>query len=160
MSATTRWPYNDRVKPSDIRIELLRQHEDLRARMRVLRAVTERCLAGEDGHAELRRLLTALTDAVRAHNAREEQLMSKVFPDLDAWGPVRHDVMNEEHIQEHEKLVNALVDMYAESDPKASARVVLTLFDEMTQHMEREEKAFLGENVLDDDEKPPDAFGG
>ena len=51
MSGTTQWPYNDRVKPSDIRIELLRQHEELRARMRVLRGVTERCLAGEDAHA-------------------------------------------------------------------------------------------------------------
>ncbi len=160
MSATTRSPYNEQVNPSDIRIELLRQHEDLRARMRVLRAVTERCLAGEGAHAELRRLLTGLTDAVRAHNAREEQLMSTVLPALDGWGPVRQEVMSEQHIEEHEKLVNALVDTYAESDPKAVARVVVGLFDEMTLHMEREESVFLGENVLNDDEKPPDAFGG
>ncbi len=86
--------------------------------------------------------------------------MAQVFPELDAWGPTRHEVMNEEHILEHEKLVNALVDTYAESDARAVAHVVAGLFDELTRHMEREEKVFLGENVLGDDEKPPDAFGG
>ncbi len=148
------------MNPSDIRTELLRQHEDLRARIRVLRAVTERCLAGENAHEELRRLLTGLTDAVRAHNAREEQLMAKVFPELDAWGPVRREVMNEEHILEHDVLVGALIDAYAASDAKAAARNVVGLFDEILAHMAREEKVFLAPEVLADDEAPPDAFGG
>ena len=148
------------MNPSDIRAELLRQHDDLRARIRILRAVTERCLAGENAHDELRRLLTGLTDAVRAHNAREELLMSKVFPELDAWGPVRREVMNEEHILEHEKLVGALVDTYAETEGRAAARGVVGLFDEMLGHMEREEKVFLTPEVLTDEEVPPDAFGG
>jgi hemerythrin len=153
-------PKRQSVKPSVIRSELLRQHDDLRARMRVTRAVAERCLAGEDERDELRRLLTGLTDAVRAHNAREELLMGKVFPELDAWGPVRHEVMNEEHILEHEKLVNALIETNGHSDPKSAAKVALELFDQMTAHMEREEKVFLGADVLADDEPPPDAFGG
>ncbi len=148
------------MKPSDIRSELLRQHEDLRARMRVTRAVAERCLAGEDVREELRRLLTSLTDAVRAHNSREEVLMSNVFPELDAWGPVRREVMNEEHILEHEKLVNALVETHADSDPRPAVKVALELFDQMTEHMAREEKVFLGTDVLNDEESPPDAFGG
>ena len=145
---------------SDIRNELLKQHENLRARIRVLRAVAERCRAGEDVHGELKRLLTALTDAVRSHNAYEEQLMSKVFPWLDGWGPIRHEVMNEEHILEHESLVNALVEMNGEFDAKDAARRALVLFEQMQRHMDREEKVFLGADVLADDELPPDAFGG
>ena len=148
------------MKPSDIRSELLRQHDDLRARMRVTRAVAERALAGEDVREELRRLLTALTDAMRAHNSREEALMSKVFPELDAWGPVRREVMVEEHILEHEKLVNALVETHPDSDPRPAAKVALELFEQMTAHMAREEKVFLGTDVLNDEEPPPDAFGG
>ncbi len=131
--------------------------------------MTERCLhqrdsarAGDadDARDELKRLLTGLTDAVRAHNAYEEKLMAGVFPWLDAWGPIRHEVMNEEHILEHEKLVNALVETNGHSDAEQTARVVLDLFDQMARHMEREEKVFLSADVLADDELPPDAFGG
>ncbi len=128
--------------------------------MRVTRAVAERCAQGEDAREELRRLLTNLTDAVRTHNAREELLMSKVFPDLDAWGPVRHEVMNEEHILEHETLVSALIGINASSDPKAAASTALEVFEALTSHMEREEKVFLSAEVLSDEEAPPDAFGG
>jgi len=148
------------MKPSTIRAELLRQHDDLRARIRVIRAVAERSLHGEDGREELRRQLTLLTDAVRKHNAREELLMSKVFPDLDAWGPVRHAVMDEEHIIEHEKLVAALIETSANPDPKAVAKTALELFDAMGVHMDREERVFLSDEVLSDEEPPPDAFGG
>lgn len=148
------------MKRSDIRNELLKQHEGLRARIRVLRGVAERCLAGEDAHAELRRLLTALTDAVRTHNSYEEHLMSSVFPWLDAWGPIRREIMNEEHILEHEGLVNALVEANATTDAKHAARVVISLFDQMTRHIDREEKVFLAADVLADEEAPPDAFGG
>jgi hemerythrin len=148
------------MKRSDIRNELLKQHEGLRARIRLLRGVTERCLAGEDALAELRRLLTGLTDAVRAHNAYEEHLMSQVFPWLDGWGPIRHEVMNEEHILEHESLVNALVEMNGEFDAKDAGRRALALFEKMQRHIDREEKVFLGADVLADDDLPPDAFGG
>ncbi len=148
------------MKRSDIRNELLKQHEGLRARIRLLRATTERCLAGEDALVELRRSLTGLTDAVRAHNAYEEQLMSQVFPWLDGWGPIRREVMNEEHILEHESLVNALVEMNGAFDAKDAGRRALALFDQMQRHMDREEKVFLGADVLADDEVTPDAFGG
>lgn len=148
------------MKPSDIRTELLLQHETLRDRIRVARAVAERCVAGEEARDELLALLTRLTDAVRAHNAREEELMSRVFPELDGWGPIRHEVMNEEHILEHEKLVNALIATNGHSSGATVARVALSLFDEMAAHMAREEKVFLGADVLSDDEPPPDAFGG
>lgn len=148
------------MKRSDIRNELLKQHQSLLARIRVLRGVAERCLAGEDAHAELRRLLTALTDAVRAHNAYEEELMSGVFPWLDAWGPIRREIMNEEHILEHEGLVNTLVETNATGDAKQAARLVNSLFDQMVRHIEREEKVFLAADVLADEEAPPDAFGG
>jgi hemerythrin len=148
------------MKPSDIRTELLLQHETIRERITATRAVAERCLAGEDARAELLQLLTRLTDAVRAHNAREEELMSRVFPELDAWGPVRHEVMNEEHILEHEKLVNALIATNGHSDGASVARVAIALFEDMAAHMAREEKVFLGADVLSDEEPPPDAFGG
>lgn len=148
------------MKPSDIRAELLAQHDDLRERIRVTRGVAERCLTGEDAREELGLLLTRLTDAVRAHNSREEQLMSNVFPDLDAWGPTRHQIMSEEHVVEHDKLVTALIDTNRHTDPRSAARVALELFDHMTVHIEHEEKVFLGTDVLADDEPPPDAFGG
>ncbi len=148
------------MKPSEIRAELLAQHADLRAQMTATRDAAERCLRGDDAADELRSCIAGLTQASRAHNAREEELMSTVFPELDAWGVQRQEVMNEEHVAEHVELVAALVAAYAKGDPKALAQTAIDVVTELAEHMDREEKVFLGRDVLSDSGFPPDGFGG
>jgi DUF438 domain-containing protein len=139
------------MKPSEIRKELLGQHAELRRKMEsARRSATAR---------ELHRALVEISELLRSHNLREEELMTDVFPTLDAWGMIRAEVMVGEHIDEHRELWETLLATTATSDAAAARRKANELFDRVLEHMEREEKVFLTEEVLSDDEQI-DAFSG
>lgn len=148
------------MKPSEIRKELLGQHQDLRVRIAQARDVVARCQRKEAGSDDLHRALVHVADAVRMHNQREEELMRDVLPTLDAWGPVRKEVMLEEHVVEHAEIYDALMHATQGSDLEKAAASALALFDHMGEHMAREEKVFLSADLLDDLGAPPDTFGG
>ena len=148
------------MKPSEIRNELLEQHQGLRLRIEQAREVVTRCQRGEDARDDLHRALVHVADAVRMHNQREEELMHDVLPPLDVWGHVRKEVMLEEHVVEHSEIFNALMQASSGKDLEKAAATALTLFEQMLQHMEREEKVFLGADLLSDFGAPPDTFGG
>jgi DUF438 domain-containing protein len=140
------------MKPSEIRKELLGQHNAIRGKMAEARhAASAR---------ELHRLLVEVGELFRAHNAREEELMTDVFPTLDAWGMVRAEVMVGEHIDEHREIFETLLVANATSDAVVAKKKAIELFDRILDHMHREEKVFLCEEVLTDDGFVPDAFGG
>ncbi len=140
------------MKPSEIRKELLGQHAELRRKMaEARRAASDR---------ELHRALLEIGELLRGHNAREEELMTDVFPWLDGWGMIRAEVMVGEHIEEHRELWETLLAAGATNDAAVARRKANELFDKVLEHMAREEKVFLSEEVLSDDELVPDAFGG
>lgn len=143
------------MKPSEIRAELLGQHAELRANIKAIRASLA---AGRTDDEEARNRLVRLVDAVRMHNRREEELMRDVFPTLDAWGPIRSQVMQEEHVLEHQELFASLLGV-STSDSK-TAPAAIAVLDKLVAHMDREEKVFLGEDVLSDENINPDYFGG
>jgi DUF438 domain-containing protein len=139
------------MKPSEIRKELLGHHAELRRKMETARRSASA--------RELHRALVEISELLRSHNLREEELMTEVFPTLDAWGMIRAEVMVGEHIDEHRELWETLLATTATSDAAAARRKANELFDKVLEHMAREEKVFLTEEVLSDDEQI-DAFGG
>lgn len=146
------------MKPSEIRVELLGQHADIRSRIGEMRLLIQQCRAGESTRDELQAALTRLVGLFRKHNLREEQLLRDVLPGVDAWGPARAEIMLEQHTKEHDALYAALVDAGAQ----AGARDVdiTRLLDRIVEHMDHEEKIFLAEDVLRDDDIVRDYFGG
>ena len=147
------------MKPSEIRSELMEQHARLRALLVHAREVAERT-AKMRTTAELRDTLAEVADYVRMHNLCEESLLRDLLPTLDGWGRVRAEVMNDEHVDEHRQLYEALLVASTTSDPVLAAGKANELFDRMFVHMEREERVLLAEDVLSDEELPPDEFGG
>jgi len=148
------------MQRQEIRSELIAQHRHLRSEMSALRSAAQRCLRGDDAWDELRHGLIELTRMLRVHNAREEALMADVFPDLDAWGPIRQQVMDEEHVAEHAKTEAALTFAIAEHDVTKAVSATVHALDELASHMDREEKVFLSTDVLTDEPIQPDSFGG
>ena len=142
------------------RIELLAQHQDLRAKMDATQAAAARCTRGEPAHGELNTCIARLADGLHRHNAREDELLRGIMPTIDAWGPARAEIMNEAHVREHLEVYRALVDAGAASDPVAAATTALRLIEQIAAHMDHEEKSFLGPDVLRDDAGPADPFGG
>ena len=145
------------MRPSEIRDELLAQHEELRAKISDVRRLIDH--QGRGGDGDLQGSILRLAGVVSIHNAREEELMRDVFPTLDAWGPARAEVMREEHVLEHQELFDSLMASRDALDG-GSLEGVRELLDNMLAHMEREEKVFLCKEVLCDDGVEPDYFGG
>lgn len=147
------------MKPSEIRQELIGQHSGIRARVAGVRAVAQSVAWGGPPRM-LRDALAELADAVRMHNLREESLMAEVFPMLDGWARIREEVMREEHATEHEQLYDALLRAGASPDPRISAATANLACDHLLLHMIREERVFLAEDILTDEDQPVDSFGG
>jgi DNA repair exonuclease SbcCD ATPase subunit len=149
-----------RMTPSEIRKELLEQHAQLRAEIDATRAAAKQWQQQEAAREALRSAMAVLADGVRQHNRREEELLQEIIPTADAWGPARAEVMREEHVEEHKAMYEALIDAGAAPSASVGVPPVLKLLDKMEEHMKREEKAFLGADVLRDDAVTPDFFGG
>jgi hypothetical protein len=147
------------MRPSEIRAELLGQHATLREMIEETRSVAERARRGAPVRVDLRVRMTLLADAVRRHNLHEEAVLEDIMPTIDAWGPERSSILVREHAQEHEELYAALIGIPFTVDEFAGAGVD-SLLNLLLKHMEREEKAFLGEEVLRDDAVVTDQSSG
>jgi hypothetical protein len=149
------------MKLSEIRADLLDEHARLRYLIGEVLIVANGWRAGDPGRDDVLVAIGELSSAVKTHNAFEERLLRWVIPTLDAWGPVRADVMLEEHVKEHEDMLRALATAGTELHPEVAVPALGELANRMLSHMEREEEAFLREDFLRDEEGPfQDSFGG
>ena len=135
---------------TELREVLLEQHAELRRLAGTAAALAERARAGGEALIELRALLGRLGEAVEAHNAFEERQLAAILPTIDAWGPVRRDLMGSLHVEEHASILRAVADARG-ADGAPAVAATLAVIAEMTAHMEREENAFLRPDVLRDD---------
>lgn len=137
---------------NQIRIELLRQHTDLRREISELRALAKLWSSGGSTRNEVHRALLRFVRSLGDHNHREEELLDGILSTVDDLGPSRATIMSERHVEEHHELHGALI--VAGESPSADAAVPLLefLFTRVLDHMAHEEDAFLGGDVLGGDE--------
>ncbi len=147
------------MTPSEIRTELLTQHAELRAMIRRAASIVAALRRGEPARTELAAALGALAVATHGHNDHEEALLGGIIPTVDAWGPARASVMDAEHRLEHRELQAAFLTNLT-GDDESVCRAVDELLGRLVEHMEREEDAFLSEEVLRDDGVITSYFGG
>jgi hypothetical protein len=140
--------------PGAVRAQLLEQHRQIRELMVTTKEVAVRARSGETDREELRATVASLADCVRAHNRREEELLLDFILTVDAWGPVRAAIMTAEHVKEHNRFDAALLGLRSASAENAGVGVI-ALIALLRDHMEREEAAFLGDDVLRDDAVVP-----
>jgi len=148
------------MKTSEIRDELLAQHASLRGRLEAARLTVARWRTGAAPQIRVRDELSAIADALRSHNLLEERSLRDIVRRVDAWGPARKDILEEEHIREHRELHDALVRIARATDAQRGADAFDGLRAHLLAHMAREEKAFLNESVLRDDDVAIDATDG
>ena len=147
------------MKPSEARSELLEQHARIRTIMDVTLTIAKGAGVGASDRSDLHACVVRLADALRTHNEREEELLRDFISAVDAWGPARAAIMTEEHEREHDRLDAALLGVPRTPIEFAVAGIV-ALVALIRQHMDREEAAFLGEDVLRDDVVVTNQSGG
>jgi hypothetical protein len=148
------------MTPSQIRDELLSQHEGLRRRLEAASGVVAAWAKGGAAQAAVRSELAGLSDALRTHNLVEERTLRELIRNVDAWGPVRVEIMDESHVEEHRDLFDALHVISLAQDGGEALRELEGFRARLLAHMDREEAGFLNASVLRDDQVVIDAQGG
>ena len=128
------------------------QHQQLRAIIAEVRQAALEVLGTEpDDCSALRAQVGGLRDELERHLATEEALLEPVLERIDAWGPVRLDLLRAEHA--HQRAVLSLLrsDRAAALPPLQLARRVLGLLDDIGADMDAEDRDLLDPRVLRDD---------
>ena len=113
-------------------------------------AAARELLAKRGSAANLQAAVAALEGELRAHLADEERLLEPILATIDAWGPVRLELLRAEHA--HQRAVLAVL-----TGPTASpaaplvAERMLSLCADVLDDMESEERELLNEKVFRDD---------
>ena len=139
-----------KISHEERRTTLQRQHLQLRSLIATVREAAVAVLEGADA-AELRLRIADLTTELQAHMATEEALLGPVLERIDAWGPVRLDLMRAEHA--HQRGVMALLRSRGSDAlaPEPLARRTIQLLEEILSDMDAEDRDILDAKVLRDD---------
>ena len=120
----------------DVRAELLDHHARLR-----IKIARGRELANQAKIRELHDALIDLSNLLRLHHSREEEVLRAIFPQLDDWGMLRAASMVEEHADEHREIFDTLL-LLTTSDTANALATAIALFDRILAHM-ADERPFL-----------------
>jgi hypothetical protein len=145
------------MNPSDIRLELLRQHDEIREAIAETRDAAD---GGTSSLSDLRDKTLRLAERLRRHNRQEEELLQGLLRTVDAWGPLRVQIMNEQHAAEHQQILGALLSAAIALEVAPFLAIVLPAIDRVLEHMAYEENFILSEDILRDDPVVIDQCGG
>jgi iron-sulfur cluster repair protein YtfE (RIC family) len=126
------------MNPAEARSELVRQHDDLRARLAAALALAARWAAGAPVLAELRRVLIGLRAAFIHHRNAEEALLEPLLCQDPTWGPRRIAALAEKEVEEHDRLITLL----AGADAEVAADLA-EIAEALESHMLAEESVLL-----------------
>ncbi len=133
---------------------LLSQHQRLRQLIAALREAAASVLAASDEPLQKRALALACAIGVfgndlRTHLAAEEDLLGPVLRHVDAWGPVRLELLRAEHA--HQRAVLDALRTDRKLGPRDMAKRACSLTADVLADMESEERDPFAESVLHDD---------
>ena len=129
---------------------LLAQHGHLRLTIAAAHHAAREVLAARGTGADSQTAVVRLEAELQAHLADEERLLEPILATIDAWGPVRLELLRTEHA--HQRAVLAvLIGPQASTAPTLVAERTLSLCADVLADMEAEERDLLNERVLRDD---------
>jgi len=149
------------MKLSEIRNQLVTEHEALRAMVARTSSAAEQILEGSVVELDLlRATLTTLDQALAAHNRHEDELLRGIIRTVDAWGPQRESLMSESHATEHSAITQSLEACVSVDDRFEAAKRARELVARMLLHMDSEEREVLHPDILRDDVVSIQGFSG
>ena len=93
---------------AELRTELLSQHKELRDLAVAVAVAADGARSEPAQLPELRAILIDLAARVLAHNAFEDRELHAVLRSIDAWGPIRDELVDERHESEHQAILAAV----------------------------------------------------
>jgi len=139
------------VNPSDVRARVLAEHLWLSEKLTRLEGAAAGVLSGNWGDsAPLRERALNLCESLSFHLATEDEILVPLLRDLDAWGEVRVERVENDHQAQRAEI--AELRRRAEEDaPVSLARAVLSFAHALRADMAHEEQMSLSRDLLRDD---------
>jgi Hemerythrin HHE cation binding domain len=131
--------------PSQIRAEVLKQHEALRS---VLDAAEAALQEGRENRLEVVHLAHEIRRRFRAHLAFEERVLVPVLSGVDIWGPDRVRDLVAEHTRQRAELDGLLERFEGEWDSEDMRRAFRSFRADFLRDMAEEERDYLGPGLL------------
>lgn len=143
------------MNPSVARARLLEQHQGLRDRLEEVTQLVKELAGGGAVTDALGAAVAGVATAFDEHNAFEETLLTPMLATTDGFASVRIARMVGEHVEEHRAFAAFLVSPLTEV-----AAGWADFAEEITAHMDAEERTFLHPWVLRDDLVTADTSDG
>jgi hypothetical protein len=144
----------------EICVRLLAQHAYLRELIDEVRTALGPAPSAREESDRRRESVARLANALREHNRQEEMQLRGMLRDVDAWGAVRVEIMDEEHRAEHNEFSTFFQKADDPSTPGLDGVALAPALDRVLAHMDREERMFLSHTILHGDGFTGDHFGG
>jgi len=126
----------------DVRARVLADHVKLRNVIAEVDRLAYAVSAEEVKHvAALRERAEGLYRMLAEHIDHEDAVLAPIIRKIDAWGPVRHDQMRNDHANQRAALAQAIRDL--ETGGPALGQVVQSMCWEILHDMKREEHDLL-----------------
>jgi hypothetical protein len=145
------------MMPTDVRGELISQHEGLRSQLDGARLAADRWARGEVSRLAICGELARLADALRKHNLYEERALRDMVQAITARGHASDLTIGNDHLSEHRATADALARASSLQDPHESGRELEKFCTRLLAHMTWEEKAWLNATLGRQNEVSGDA---
>lgn len=146
------------MRPSEVRVRMLKEHEELRALFHTIDALAE---AAATDLAPLCDRIRDLERSMHAHGVSQETLLVPALKATDTWGPARFLALRHAHADRAEALSELARDATSkELDPPSIATRARTLTLLLRRDLDEEESSLLLPEILQDEVVSQDQSDG
>jgi iron-sulfur cluster repair protein YtfE (RIC family) len=136
----------------ELRQQLIAQHADLRALLKRMDALCDKLEKSRASGAkdQLRNVLGELEERASRHVLFEDDLLTPVLKDVDAWGPLRAAQLERVHRAQHDALVRHVAEAAQAKTVKDLSKIARETARDFAVQIDAEEKQFINAKLLTD----------
>jgi hypothetical protein len=136
---------------SQVRMEVLSQHEGLRDLLGAALAATSAPEKGRENLLEIAHLAHEIRRRFRAHLTFEERVLVPILSGVDGWGPPRVRDLVSEHTHQRLEIDAVIQAIEGGMESAQIANALRSLAADLVRDMDEEERDYLGPELLRDD---------
>ena len=141
------------LRPSQVRLAIANEHEELRRVLRDVDALAVLVIDGNRGAYEMLRLRAGqLYDALCKHTDLEDRILAPALRETPGFGEIREAQLLEHHREQRDQLHAALAELSSEDEvPAELATRIRDLLAHIRIDMAHEDRDLLNDKLLKDD---------
>ena len=139
------------MEPSQVRKRILREHRVLRDQLLRLESELDALAKNPQNKQAVIEAARELMVELTAHTEVEDAILAPALRDIDAWGPVRADMLLDHHREQRQQLRELLAAYAHNPNLRQVARMTMQLIVDVRADMLHEENTLLANSLLRDD---------